>query len=120
MRSSVDKSLNKSYPEILRTNTARFERYRNRWVTNDPESFIAINRFLSILDVTAGLGKIGCPTLVVGCEYDTIRTPEMSSQVAGQIPSAIYIEAPTGHFMAVQTPALFIKTFLPFLKGEVT
>jgi 3-oxoadipate enol-lactonase len=120
MRSSVDKSLDKSYPEILRTNAARFERYRNRWLSNDPESFIAINRFLSTLDVTAGLGKIRCPTLVVGCEYDTIRTPEMSRQVAKKIPSSTYIEAPTGHFMAVQTPDLFIKIILPFLLGKTS
>lgn len=118
MRSSCDKSLAKSYPERLRKNTARFERYRNRWLANDPESFIAINRFLSTLDVTEGLATLTCPVLVIGGEYDEIRTPPMSKGVADQIPSANYIEVKTGHFMAVQTPELFIQHVLPFLREE--
>jgi 3-oxoadipate enol-lactonase len=117
MRSSVETSLEKSYPDILRNNTERYQRFRNRWLTTDPEGFIAKNRFLSTLDLTPDLKRLPCPTLVIGSTYDTIRTPEMTREVAEKIPDAKYVEAETGHYMAVQTPELFIKHVLPFFKN---
>ena len=116
MRASVETSLKTSYPEILRNNRERYNRYRNRWLSNDPEGFIAINRVLSTFDLTSDLNRITCPTLVIGCKYDTIYPPELTKEVSEKIPSAKYIEVETGHFMAVQTPELFIKNILPFLK----
>jgi 3-oxoadipate enol-lactonase len=44
MRCFADVSLALSYPEVLRGNRARFEKYRRRWLSNDPYCFAAINR----------------------------------------------------------------------------
>jgi 3-oxoadipate enol-lactonase len=117
MRSSVDTSLVRSYPEVLRGDKARYMRFRNRWMANDPEGFIALNNMGATMDLTPDFAKIACPTLVIGCTHDPLRPPAMSKEIAEQIRGAKYIEVETGHFMAVETPDLFVKHVLPFLKG---
>ena len=116
MRSSVEQSLARSYPERFRGDQQRFAQYRQRWLTNDPEGFAAINRMLTEMDLTQQYGRITCPTLVIGCTYDTIRPPQGVEAIARQMPNAHYIEVASGHFMPHQTPELFIETVLPFLK----
>lgn len=115
MRASVDQSLARSYPERFRGERQRFEQYRRRWLANDPEGFAAINRMLTEIDVTPHLGRIACPTLVIGCTYDTIRPAHDVEALARHIPGARYVEAASGHFMPHQTPELFLETVLPFL-----
>ena len=58
------------------------------------------------------------PTLVVGGRLDIMRSPAASKAIADQIPGARYAELETGHFMAVQTPELFLETVIPFLQGR--
>jgi 3-oxoadipate enol-lactonase len=116
MRAAVEQSLNRSYPERFRDDPQRFEQYKRRWLTNDPEGFAAINRMLTEMDLTQQYSRITCPTLVIGCTYDTIRPPHEIEPIARQIPGARYIEAASGHFMPHQTPKLFLETALPFLQ----
>jgi 3-oxoadipate enol-lactonase len=118
MRASVEQSLARSYPERFRGHQERFEQYRRRWLTNDPEGFAAINRMLTDMDLTQQYRHITCPTLVIGCTYDTIRPPQEVEAIARQIPSARYIEIASGHFMPHQTPELFLETVLPFLQED--
>ena len=118
MRSAVEQSLARSYPERFRGDRQRFEQYRQRWLTNDPEGFAAINRMLTEMDLTQQYGRIACPTLVLGCTYDTIRPTQEVEPIARQIPGAQYIETASGHFMPHQTPELFIKMVLPFLQDS--
>jgi 3-oxoadipate enol-lactonase len=116
MRTAVEQSLARSYPERFRGDQRRFAQYRQRWLTNDPEGFAAINRMLTEMDLTQHYNRITCPTLVIGCTYDTIRPPQGVEAIARQISNARYIEIPSGHFMPHQTPELFIETVLPFLQ----
>lgn len=116
MRVAVEQSLTRSYPERFRGDRQRFEQYRRRWLTNDPEGFAAINRMLTEMDLTQQYGRITCPTLVIGCTYDTIRPPHEVKAIAQQIPGARYVETASGHFMPHQTPELFLETVLPFLQ----
>jgi 3-oxoadipate enol-lactonase len=117
MRASVEQSLARSYPDRFRGNRERFEQYRRRWLTNDPEGFAAINRMLTEIDVTQEFGRITCPTLMIGCTYDVFRPPHEAKALAGLIPGARYVEIASGHFMPHQTPELFLETVLPFLQG---
>ena len=117
MRPQAEASLARSYPEILRGDRARFERYRLRWIANDPRSFAAINRMLLELHIEAELALITCPTLVVGCAHDAIIPPSTVRERARRITGARYVEADSGHFMHVQSPALFAQTAMPFLRG---
>ena len=113
-------SLNASYPENMRAlDHARYERFRLRWLGNDPEAMAAIVRMSTdpSFDLSSHLASIRAPTLVIGCTHDGIRTPAMVAKVAAQIPGAKYVEASSGHFMAVETPDLFGDLALPFLRG---
>jgi 3-oxoadipate enol-lactonase len=116
MRVAVEQSLNRSYPERFRDDRQRFEQYKRRWLANDPEGFAAVNRMLTEMDLTQQYSRITCPTLVIGCTYDTIRPPHEVEPIARQIPGARYIETASGHFMPHQTPKLFLETVLPFLQ----
>jgi 3-oxoadipate enol-lactonase len=117
MRIAVEQSLDRSYPERFRGDRQRFEQYRRRWLTNDPEGFAAVNRMLTEMDLTQQYSHITSPTLVLGCTYDTIRPPPEVEAIARQIPGARYVEAASGHFMPHQTPELFVDMVLPFLQG---
>jgi 3-oxoadipate enol-lactonase len=114
MRSQVDASLDRSYPEIFRKDKARFEAYRLRWLANDPSSYAVFNRMLMDSDLMPELANIRCPTLVLGCVRDGIRPPSASRAVAEAIPRARYSEAEAGHFMPVQAPELFAEQLLRF------
>ena len=61
--------------------------------------------------------KITAKTLVIGCKYDGLRTPEKAQSVAKALPGSQYLEAETGHFMHLETPQLFVDTVVPFFKG---
>jgi 3-oxoadipate enol-lactonase len=113
-------SLAASYPEVMRAlDRDRFERFRRRWLGNDPEAMAAILRMSTdpAFDLRGDLSRIGAPTLVIGCTHDGIRTPAMVGKVAAMIRGARYVEASSGHFMAVETPALFAELAVPFLMG---
>ncbi len=114
MRPAMELSLARSYPDRFRGE--RFEQFKQRWLANDPEGFAAIGRMLTEMDLTPLYGRIACPTLVIGCIYDTIRTPQEVEPIARQIPGSTYMEAESGHFMPHQTPELFLQTALPFLQ----
>ena len=117
MRAQVQASLDRSYPEVLRGNRERYELYRLRWLANDPAGFAAINRMLADMEMTEDYCKIACPTLVISAKHDLLRPPAMIEPIARAIPGARYIETDSGHFMAVQTPELWLETVLPFLTG---
>jgi 3-oxoadipate enol-lactonase len=113
-------SLSVSYPESMRAlDRARFERFRRRWLGNDPEAMAAILRMSTspTFDLGADLARISASTLVIGCTDDGIRTPAMVAKVATLIPGAKYVEAASGHFMAVETPDLFTELAVPFLRS---
>jgi 3-oxoadipate enol-lactonase len=118
MRAQVQASLDRSYPQVLRGNQARFETYRTRWITNDPFGFAAVNRMLLDMDIDAELGHIKAPTLLIGCQHDLLRPLALEQSLAKLIPGVQYVEAESGHFMHVQTPELFTQLALPFLRGK--
>lgn len=117
MRASVEQSLSRSYPDQFRSNLSRFEQYQRRWIANDPEGFAAVNRMLTEMDLTGRYSQITCPTLVLGCTYDSIRPPQEVEPIARLIPGATYREVASGHFMPHQTPELFLDSVLPFLQA---
>ena len=119
VRATMQASHDRSYPENLRAlDRERFRRYQSRWVCNTPASFTASAHMMSAVDLTPEYAKIKAPTLVIGATHDGLRPPEKAKRVAYAIRGAKYVEADTGHFMNLQTPELFVKTIVPFLKGK--
>jgi len=115
MAFAVEDSMRNGYPPELRGDIGRFERYRARWLGNDPSSYATIWRMLAGLDMQSELARLRCPVLVIGGSLDRVRTPQLAQAVANNIPGARYIEIPTGHYMAVQTPELISDCIDDFL-----
>ncbi len=119
VRVSMQASHDRSYPENMRAlDRERFKRYQARWVCNTPASFKAQAIMMSTNDLTPDYPKITAKTLVIGCKYDGLRTPEKAQSVAKALPGSTYVEAETGHFMHLETPQLFVDTVVPFFKGQ--
>ncbi|MBR1155575.1 alpha/beta fold hydrolase [Bradyrhizobium sp. JYMT SZCCT0428] len=115
MAFAVADSTQNGYAPELRGDIARFERYRARWLGNDPASYATIWRMLAGLDMQDELTRLRCPVLVIGGSFDRVRPPALAEATAKTIPGARYVEIPSGHYMAVQTPDLFSDCIDAFL-----
>jgi 3-oxoadipate enol-lactonase len=112
---AVADAMQNGYVPELRGDLARFERYRARWLGNDPASYTAVWRMLANLDMQDELTRLRCPVLVIGGSLDRVRPPALAKTTADAIPGARYIEIPTGHYMSVQTPELLSDCIDEFL-----
>jgi 3-oxoadipate enol-lactonase len=117
MAFAVEDAMLNGYAPELRGDPARFERFRARWLGNDPLSYGTIWRMLANADMEKSLSEIRCPTLVIGGSLDRVRPPPMAQEVAKAIPGARYVEVRTGHYMAVQTPDLIAARIDDFLRS---
>jgi 3-oxoadipate enol-lactonase len=115
MAFAVNDLMQSGYPPELRGDISRFERYRARWLGNDPASYAAIWRMLASMDMQDELTRLRCPVLVIGATLDRTRPPTLSEATAKTIPGARYIEVHTGHYMAAQTPELIADCIDEFL-----
>lgn len=116
MAAIAETALAASYPPQLRTDAARFHRFRARWLGNDPTSYAAINRMLA--DLTTDLSSIDCPTLVIAGTLDRVRPPHTVEPTARAIERAEFLTLESGHFMAVQTPEPVSTAFTRFLDAH--
>ena len=116
MAFAVADAMQNGYAPELRGDLARFERYRARWLGNDPASYTTIWRMLASLDMQDELTRLRCPVLAIGGSLDRVRPPALAKTTADAIPGARYIEIPTGHYMSVQTPDLLSNCIDDFLR----
>jgi 3-oxoadipate enol-lactonase len=117
MAFAVNDSMQNGYPPELRDDIRRFERYRARWLGNDPASYATIWRMLAGLDMQRELTELRCPVLVIGGSLDRVRPPALAHALARTMPNAGYDEVRTGHYMAVQTPDLIFDCIDAFLSA---
>ena len=117
MSSVVEDAMLNGYAPELRGDAQRFERFRARWLGNDPSSYATIWRMLANAEMAETLGRVRCPALVIGGSLDRVRPPAIAQEVAKAIPGARYIEVSTGHYMAVQTPDLIANCIDEFLRS---
>jgi len=118
MRSMAEISLSNSYPENLRRDRARWERYRCRWLTNDPACFAALNWMVGRMEIEPDYARVRCPTLVIAGLHDRLRSPEVIRRIADAIPGSQFVVADSGHFMAIQDPQMLLDLALPFLTAD--
>jgi 3-oxoadipate enol-lactonase len=112
---AVEESMKNGYSPELRGDIKRFERYRARWLGNDPASYATVWRMLAGADMSCELAGLRCPVLVIGGTLDRVRPPALAKAVADAIPDARYVELRTGHYMSVQTPELMFDCIDGFL-----
>jgi 3-oxoadipate enol-lactonase len=115
MAFAVEDSMLNGYAPELRGDIKRFERFRTRWLGNDPSSYATIWRMLAAADMQDELARLACPVLVIGGSLDRVRPPALAESVAKAIPGARYVEIRTGHYMSVQTPDLLSDCIDEFL-----
>jgi len=117
MRPQADTSLDRSYLPKYRTDLDAFIAYRNRWIANDPGSYASHNRMLASMDERGNLARIACPVLITGGTDDALLVPAEMKEIADQISGAQYKELATGHFLAVNTPDIWVTEVLPFFQS---
>jgi 3-oxoadipate enol-lactonase len=117
MAFAVEDSMKNGYAPELRGDNGRFERFRARWLGNDPASYATVWRMLAGADMQDELSRLRCPVLVIGGSLDRVRPPPLAEAVANAIPGARYVEIRTGHYMSVQTPGLVADCVGEFLRA---
>ncbi|MDI1264233.1 MAG: alpha/beta fold hydrolase [bacterium] len=117
MALAVEDAMLNGYAPELRGDLKRFERFRNRWLGNDPHSYATIWRMLAAAEMQDDLTRLACPVLVIGGSLDRVRPAAMAEGVAKTIPGARFRELRTGHYMAVQTPDLLFDGIDEFLRS---
>jgi 3-oxoadipate enol-lactonase len=117
MALAVEDSMQSGYAPELRGDIGRFQRFRARWLGNDPSSYATIWRMLANADMKGELARLSCPVLVIGGSLDRVRPPALAESVAKAIPGARYTEIRTGHYMSVQTPELIADCIDDFLRS---
>jgi 3-oxoadipate enol-lactonase len=115
-RGVVERSFALSYPPEVRHDAEQYRRFRARWLANDPESQSAVYRMLVDGTVTDDLPGIACPALLIAGTHDRLRPPAIVEPLAALMPDARFEALETGHFMAVQTPALVADAIDGFLR----
>ena len=115
VRATIDAGMGSTYPPILRTDMARYERVRSQRLGNDPASYAAIYRMLNAMDLSADYARIACPALIVAGRHDGLRPPAVVEPLAKLIKGARSVVLDTGHFMSQQTPELVSRAMLGFL-----
>jgi 3-oxoadipate enol-lactonase len=116
MAFAVEDSMRNGYPDELRSDIKRFERYRARWLGNDPLSYATVYRMLAASEMDGELRTLRTPVLVLGGAFDRTRPAALSKVTAEMIPGAAYEEVRTGHYMAAQTPELIFERVDAFLR----
>jgi 3-oxoadipate enol-lactonase len=102
----TDAALTNSYPEAVRHDKARFERFRETMLKSDPRGWAYCNYALLGSDLEDRLGELKVPVQFLAGKHDALRTPELVKELVAKVKGAAFEEVDSGHFMHVQTPAL--------------
>lgn len=114
-RATIDKSLDRDYPAMLRTEPARFARTRAQRLAANRAGFAATMRMLATLDMAEALARMAVPCRLLAGEHDGSRPPDKVRATAALIPGADVRVLPAGHFMAVQVPDLLAAQITDFV-----
>ena len=95
------------------------ERLQSVMMSNDPRGIAAASLGMAERpDMTAELGRIGCPTLVIVGEQDVISPAAEMRGIAEAIPGSKYVEIPeAGHMSPMEAPAAVNAAIGAFLAG---
>jgi 3-oxoadipate enol-lactonase len=94
-----------------------YHQYVDAFRSNDPIGFERNARGALDIDVTADLGQVHCPTLVLAGQHDVLFPPSEAQKVAALVRGATYQELPdAAHFPPFQTPVAFTAAVDAFLE----
>jgi pimeloyl-ACP methyl ester carboxylesterase len=93
------------------------ETFVERWSRNDPSAYLRALRALIGWSVTARLGSIIAPTLILTADQDYTPVP-FKEAYTRKIPGAKLVVVPDSrHMLPVECPAEFNRAALDFLRG---
>jgi 3-oxoadipate enol-lactonase len=91
------------------------EQFDERWAENDPEAYIAATRSMLGWDVTARLGEIKCPVLVIASDQDYTPVAVKEAYVK-LMPDARLVVIPDAHHaLPLERPEAFNAALARFL-----
>jgi pimeloyl-ACP methyl ester carboxylesterase len=115
-RASADRAMDAVYPPALRTDPARFARFRDIVLSTDPGSLVATTRMIYSTGFADVLPQIQCPTLVVATALFP-RPVASFKELADALPKGQFVVLQTGHFASLESPELVAPVLLKFLKS---
>jgi 3-oxoadipate enol-lactonase len=114
----VDSMIPRLFAETTRQQHPQtVEKLRSVMISNDPRGIAAAALGMAERpDMTAELGRIGCPTLVIVGQHDMISPPAEMRGIAEAIPGSKYVEIPeAGHMSPMEAPAAVNAAIAEFL-----
>jgi 3-oxoadipate enol-lactonase len=125
MASAADHQLESHFPsDFAADHPAVIAWYRNHYLANDPESYIAIMDDLGRFDSSTHLHAINCPTLIVAGDHDTSsvagrRPLDSAERLRALIPGAQLAVIEGGHhYPQIDHAAVFNQRVLEFLTAH--
>ena len=94
---------------------AAVARVRDMLLASPVEGYLAACRALRGIDLTAEVGRITRPTLVIAGSADTSTTSAQGRAIADAIPGARFVELPAAHISNVEAADRFNAELLGFL-----
>lgn len=76
---------------------------------------MALVDFVCNVDITAYVGKITAPTLIVGMTRDQLVPVRYAREFQSAIPGSSYVEIDSGHAAATEKPEELLKIVQDFL-----
>jgi 3-oxoadipate enol-lactonase len=102
------------YPQALRTNSDRWERFLGMMESNDPDSEHLAERLINTTAYADILPKIRCRTLLVATSM-FVRPVESVKELAHKIPHGDVVVLNSGHLASFESPDLVAPVVLKFL-----
>lgn len=116
VRVYLEQQLDNLYPASLRTQPQRLARFYGIQLASDPTSRATVVRMAGQSgDVSADLSKVQCPSLVVATSMFGLRPAATVKAIADAMPKATFIDLPTGHLAALESPELVGPMLVKFL-----
>lgn len=102
-------------PDMLNRSEARL--WHNLLQRTDPQGYVAACEAIAGADVTARLGEITQPALVVGGRHDKTTPPETVLHLKAALPCADFVLFErSGHLPAIEEPAAFAGILNEFME----
>jgi pimeloyl-ACP methyl ester carboxylesterase len=96
-----------------------FSDFRQSIASNDPEGYALLALVVAELDVSAQLGQVQAPVLLVAGETDPVSPPERNLANVELIPDATYASLPeTGHIIPLERPLELLAALRPFARSH--
>lgn len=104
LRELVPALLEVTWPAQLQTDTARYQTFRNRWMTADPVSFASIFVMLANMNLDDDIARLPERSVLVAGIFDGLRPPAEIDRLARLAPGIQSMHIGSGHFMHIQSP----------------